>query len=82
MAAGAEIFAFGDFELDEARCELRRVGAAVELQATPFRLLQHLIHERERVVSKEELLEAVWPVHPRTGPRAPRTPSRRSCSRT
>jgi len=61
MAAGAEIFAFGDFELDEARCELRRVGKAVELQATPFRLLQHLIHERERVVSKEELLEAIWP---------------------
>ena len=48
-------------ELDEARFELRRTGRAIELEPTPFRLLQHLIWECERVVSKEGLLEAVWP---------------------
>jgi DNA-binding winged helix-turn-helix (wHTH) protein len=54
-------FRFGEFELDEARFELRRGGRPVALEPTPFRLLQHLLRERERVVAKEELLEAVWP---------------------
>jgi class 3 adenylate cyclase len=61
MPAGAQTFVFGDFELDPSRFELRRGGRPVELRATPFRLLLHLIRERERVVPKEELLEAVWP---------------------
>ena len=61
MAQGGRTFAFGDSELDEARFELRRAGRAIELEPTPFRLLQQLIWERERVVSKEGLLEAVWP---------------------
>jgi class 3 adenylate cyclase/tetratricopeptide (TPR) repeat protein len=55
------IFVFGDLELDEPRFELRRGGRRVELEPTPFRLLQHLVRERDRVVPKEELLEAVWP---------------------
>jgi class 3 adenylate cyclase/tetratricopeptide (TPR) repeat protein len=61
MPPGARTFVFGEFELDEARFELRRAGRPVELRATPFRLLQHLIRERARVVSKDELIEAVWP---------------------
>ena len=56
-----ELLAFGEFELDEARCELRRGGEPVELHPTPFRLLEHLIHQRDRVVSRDEVLEAVWP---------------------
>lgn len=61
MPAEAGPVHFGDFELDEARFELRRGGVLVELQATPFRLLQHLLRERARVVPKEELLAVVWP---------------------
>lgn len=61
MPTDAQTFVFGDFELDEARFELRRSGRAVDLRATPFRLLQHLVRERGRVVPKDELLESVWP---------------------
>ncbi|MBI4517582.1 MAG: AAA family ATPase [Deltaproteobacteria bacterium] len=52
---------FGDFELDEDRCELRCSGALVPVQPKVFNLLAYLIRQRERVVTKEELLEKLWP---------------------
>jgi len=55
------IYAFGEFELDEARGELRRAGALVPLEPKPYAVLRHLIRHRQRVVSKGELLQRVWP---------------------
>lgn len=55
------IFTFGDHELDEERFELRRGGARVELQPKVLELLFHLVRHRERVVAKQEILDAVWP---------------------
>jgi DNA-binding winged helix-turn-helix (wHTH) protein len=55
------IYAFAEFELDEARGELRRAGALVPLEPKPFAVLRHLIRHRKRVVSKPELLQRVWP---------------------
>jgi DNA-binding winged helix-turn-helix (wHTH) protein len=49
------VFAFGEFEADEALRELRRAGRPVELQATPLRLLLYLLRNRDRVISKDEL---------------------------
>lgn len=57
----APILAFGAFELDPGRFELRRGGARVDLPPTPLRLLLYLVEQRERAVPKEELLESVWP---------------------
>jgi TolB-like protein/DNA-binding winged helix-turn-helix (wHTH) protein len=54
------VFAFGEFEADEALRELRRAGRPVELQATPLRLLLYLLRNRDRVISKDELLDRVW----------------------
>jgi len=54
------IFAFANFELDEGRWELRRDGVRVPLQPKTIELLCYLIHARDRVVSKDELLERVW----------------------
>lgn len=54
------IFAFGNFELDEGRWELRREGVRVPLQPKTLALLFYLVHARDRVVSKDELLERVW----------------------
>ena len=51
---------FGDYELDLARYELRRAGRRVRVQPRVLDVLAHLIRNRERVVSKEELLESVW----------------------
>jgi TolB-like protein/DNA-binding winged helix-turn-helix (wHTH) protein/cytochrome c-type biogenesis protein CcmH/NrfG len=53
-------FRFADFEIDLARHELRRAGAIVHVEPQVFDLLVHLIRNRDRIVSKDELFEAVW----------------------
>ncbi len=55
------IYAFGDCELDEVRFELRRHGTAVPLEPKTFDVLAYLVKSPDRVVSKDELLDAVWP---------------------
>jgi DNA-binding winged helix-turn-helix (wHTH) protein/tetratricopeptide (TPR) repeat protein len=54
------LFAFGDFELDVAFCELRRTGARIPLQPKVLDTLRYLIEHRDHVVSKQELLDALW----------------------
>jgi eukaryotic-like serine/threonine-protein kinase len=55
------LWRFADYELDELGRELKVRGRVVELESKPFDvLLQLLIHAGE-VVTKEELLESVWP---------------------
>lgn len=55
------LFQFGDFRIDEAAAQLLRRGQPVRIQPKPFALLCHLFKNRDRVVSKQELLDAVWP---------------------
>lgn len=57
---GPTIFAFGDFELEMDQRELRWKGRAVPIHLKPMALLHYLIRHRERVVSKDEVLEEVW----------------------
>jgi DNA-binding winged helix-turn-helix (wHTH) protein len=57
----ASIFVFGDFELDAGRCELRRAGLPIEVQPRVLGFMLHLITQRERAVSAEELTRALWP---------------------
>jgi len=54
-------YRFGSCELDEARRALTANGREVKLQPRVFDLLCYLVRHRERVVPKEELLEALWP---------------------
>ena len=54
------MFEFGSFELDLAARELRRAGRPVPLQPRVFGVLRYLIEHRDRVVSKQELIEALW----------------------
>ncbi len=54
------VFAFGEFEADEALRELRREGRPIDLHPTPLRLLLYLLRHRDRVISKDELLDRVW----------------------
>ena len=53
-------YAFENFTLDVAKHELRRDGELIAVEPQVFALLIHLIEQRERVVSKEELIEAIW----------------------
>lgn len=51
---------FGDCALNPAQRELSRGGEAVHMEPQVFDLLLHLIQNRDHVVSKDELLSAVW----------------------
>ena len=55
------VFRFGDFVLDGSQRRLLRSGKDVYLPPKTFDLLLHLLQNRGRVLTKDELLEAVWP---------------------
>jgi len=56
----AVIYRFGEFELDLARAELRAGATPRPLEPQVFALLTHLVENRDRLVSRDELLEKVW----------------------
>src|SRR5262245_23226796 len=51
---------FGEFQLDEQLFTLRRAGAEVPLTPRVHDLLRYLVTHRDRVVTKQELMAAVW----------------------
>ncbi len=53
-------FQFEDFVLDPARRELRRADTRIAVEPQVFDLLHHLIRHRERVVTRDDMLDAVW----------------------
>ena len=53
-------FHFAEFVLDPDRRELRRAGALVAVEPQVFDLINYLVRNRERVVTKDDLLDAVW----------------------
>ena len=54
------IFSFGAFDLDTDVFELRRAGAPVAMEPQVFSVLAYLVEHRDRVVTKNELLDNVW----------------------
>lgn len=56
-----DLYEFGEFKLEPAKRLLRRGPAAVPISNKAFDVLLTLIDGRERVVTKDELLEKVWP---------------------
>ena len=56
------LYILGDhYTLDPACYELRQHGVLVRLEPRVFDLLVYLIQHRDRTVTKEELLERLWP---------------------
>jgi TolB-like protein/Flp pilus assembly protein TadD len=53
-------FVFGDCVLDPERRELSRRSKAIAIGPQVFDLLVYLVQNREQVVSKDQLLDAVW----------------------
>ena len=53
-------FDFGDCVLDLDRRELARASRPISVGPQVFDVLVYLIQNRERVVSKDDLIEAVW----------------------
>ena len=58
---GNDLYAFGPFQLDIHQRLLTREGQAVSLQPKAFDTLLVLVRNSEKVVLKDELLNAVWP---------------------
>jgi len=54
------LFSFEDYVLDTGRRELRRGRAVIAVQPQVFDLLEYLISNRERVVTKDDMLDAIW----------------------
>ena len=53
-------YLFEDYALNTDRRELHRGADIVSLAPQVFDLLDYLIRNRERVVSKDDLINAIW----------------------
>ena len=53
-------FLFTDYTLDTDRRELRRGSQPIAVEPQVFDLLVYLMHNRDRVVSKDDLIASVW----------------------
>jgi DNA-binding response OmpR family regulator len=60
MQAPAVALRAGDIEVDLLTREVRHGGQQVRLSSTEFELLVYLLHNRGRVLSREQILRAVW----------------------
>jgi adenylate cyclase len=54
------LYRFGNCVLDEDRRELRRGTALVSVEPQVFDILSYLIRNRERVVSRDDLIVSIW----------------------
>ncbi|WP_188190848.1 response regulator transcription factor [Nonomuraea sp. SYSU D8015] len=55
-----DVLRYADLELDPQAHEVRRAGVPVELSPTEFNLLEYLLTNAGRVVSKAQILDSVW----------------------
>ena len=53
----------GDLEMDLLKRTVTRAGKELDLQPREFQLLEYLLRNAERVVTRTMLLEAVWDFH-------------------
>lgn len=55
-----KVYVMGEFSLDPSAKLLMSAGGPVHLTNRPFQVLLYLLENRDRVVSRAELLEALW----------------------
>jgi TolB-like protein len=61
LSSGEQLVRFDRFELDIRAHELRRGAERVTLQAQPFAILVTMLERPGAVVTREELVERLWP---------------------
>lgn len=54
------VLRYADIELDESTMLVRRAGRPVDLSPTEFKLLRYLLLNPGRVLSRSQILDAVW----------------------
>lgn len=55
------MYRIDDIEIDIERACLRREGEETHLRHKSFQVLAHLVKNRDRLVSKDELFQSLWP---------------------
>jgi len=55
------LYEFADYTLDTQRYELRHAGVLSGIEPQVFDILAYLLAHHDRVVTRQELLEHVWP---------------------
>lgn len=63
LAAVENVLRVGDLEMDRLKRIVRRGSEKIELQPREFRLLEYLMLNADRVVTRTMLLEHVWEFH-------------------
>ncbi len=61
LPPGPRLWRFGPAEFDDGRRELRVDGQACAVEARPLAVLLELLCQRGAVVTKDELMAALWP---------------------
>lgn len=61
LKAASDVLTLGPIAVDFAAQRARLDGAPIELTAFEYRLLEYLVRERARVVSKQELSDYLYP---------------------
>src|SRR6516225_1774094 len=69
-ASGAEVLRFGDLEIDLSSMTVQVDGRNVLTTVREFRLLEYLASHRGRVLTRDQLLDAVWKETPFVTPRS------------
>jgi two-component system OmpR family response regulator len=59
-SAGEQRLVYHDLELDEDTRDVWRGGRLIELTPTEYKLLHYLLSNSRRVLSRDQILEAVW----------------------
>ena len=59
-AQASNRLSYADLEIDEDTMRVTRAGQTVQLSPTEFKLLRFLLINRERVLSKSQILDHVW----------------------
>ena len=59
--AGREVYTFGEMALDVSERRLSRSGRSISLTPKAYDVLVYLVRHARRLVTKQELLDEVWP---------------------
>jgi two-component system OmpR family response regulator len=63
LKAEETVLRIADLEMDLIRRTVKRAGQSIDLQPREFKLLEYLLRNAERVLTRTMLLEAVWDFH-------------------
>jgi len=69
-ASGSEVLRLGDLEIDFLSMTVQVGGRCVLTTVREFRLLEYLATHRGRVLTRDQLLDAVWKETPFVTPRS------------